>query len=390
MTPQRVAGIVLPLALLIVCAATVAAAPGQQDPQLAAIQTTISTANQEQSQALATGDASVMSDTATAGYLRQLMQTNQALAAQGATSIELIQLSWGPISVNGGTATATTSETWITTFSDGTTLESTDTNVYSLINQGGTWLIASDSHPAAGLPPSAPGAMPTPRVPVPMVPAGQNTSHNWSGYAATAGQYTAVTGTWTVPQPNVTGGSGIGATWVGIGGVSSRDLIQAGTQDTTPGGGQAQFQAWIEMLPRPSQQVPLVVSPGDSVTVTIAEQGAGTGNWQISMTNNTSGQTFQTSASHASSETSAEWIEEAPSGPGGILPLDNFSSVSFSAASATQDGHVVDLTDSSAQPITMLNANDQPLAIPSAIGADGSSFVVARTSAPPTTARPPL
>jgi hypothetical protein len=105
---------------------------------------------------------------------------------------------------------------------------------------------------------------------------------NWSGYVVTAGPYTGVTGVRTVPQPNVTGGTGIGATWVGIGGVSSRDLIQAGTQDATRGGGRAQFEAWIEMLPQPSQQVPLAVAPGDSVTVAIDELGAGTGNWQIS------------------------------------------------------------------------------------------------------------
>jgi len=121
----------------------------------------------------------------------------------------------------------------------------------------------------------------------------------------------------------VTGGSGIGATWVGIGGVTNRDLIQAGTQDATSGGGQAEFQAWIEMLPAASQQVPLAVAPGDSVTVSIDEQGEGSGSWQISITNNTSGQNYQTTATYTSTESSAEWIEEAPSGPGGILPLDN-------------------------------------------------------------------
>src|SRR5207237_557727 len=134
-------------------------------------------------------------------------------------------------------------------------------------------------------------------IPMPMVPVGPNTSRNWAGYAATGGGYTSVTGTWTVPQPNVMGGPGIGATWVGIGGVSSRDLIQAGTQDATSGG-QAQFQAWIEMLPQASQQVPLGVAPGDSVAVSIEEQGAGSGAWHMSITNNTSGQTFQTSASY--------------------------------------------------------------------------------------------
>jgi len=376
-----------PLALVILCVATTAfAAPGQPDPQAAAIQAVIQQANQEQSQALATGDPSVMSDTATAAYYRQLMQTNQALATAGVTNITLTQLTWGPIQINGTSATATTSETWLTEFSDGTTVQSTDTNMYTLTNQGGVWLIASDSHPAPSTPAvggqTPPMAQPTPQAPAPMVPAGQNTSHNWSGYAATGGQFTGVTGTWTVPQPVVTGGTGVGATWVGIGGVTNRDLIQAGTQDATPGGGQAQFQAWIEMLPAASQQVPLAVAPGDSVTVSIDEQGEGIGSWQISITNNTSGQNYQTTATYTSTESSAEWIEEAPSGPGGILPLDNFNSVSFTAASATQGSNSVDVREAGAKPITMLNANNQPLAIPSPIGSDGASFSVTRTSVP--------
>jgi len=194
-----------------------------------------------------------------------------------------------------------------------------------------------------------------------------------------------VSATWTVPQPIVTDGSGVGATWVGVGGVTSRDLIQAGTQDATPGGGQAQFQAWIEMLPAPSHQVPLAVAPGDSVTVSINEESEGSGRWQISMTNDTSGQNYQTTATYASSESSAEWIEEAPSGPNGILPLDDFNSVSFTAAIASRDGDQVDLSEAGATPITMLNPDNQPLAVPSSIGSDSASFNVTRTSAPATT-----
>ncbi len=60
------------------------------------------------------------------------------------------------------------------------------------------------------------------------MPVGQNTSHNWSGYAAKSGTYTGVTGTWTVPVPGINRTPGVGATWVGIGGVTSHDLIQAG------------------------------------------------------------------------------------------------------------------------------------------------------------------
>ncbi len=114
-----------------------------------------------------------------------------------------------------------------------------------------------------------------------------------------------------------------GATWVVVGVVTSHDLIQAGTQDVSQGGGRSQFQTWIEMLPAASQQVSLAVVPGDSITVSIEEQGADTGTWQISMKNNTSGQMFQTSVQYTSTESSAEWVEEAPASSRGILPLDN-------------------------------------------------------------------
>jgi hypothetical protein len=381
----------------------VTAAPPQVDPQLAAIQQVIQRANAEQAQAIASQNPSVMSDTATQAHYQQLVQINQNLLAQGVTNIRLTSLTWGPITINGATATATSYETWVTTFSDSTTMQSTDTNVYTLVQQGGSWIIQDDQQPTATPTTPTTPSQPTPSQPAPAVPGqptapvapqpaplpaapgAQNVSHNWSGYAATAGQtYTGVSATWTVPQLAPNGAAGVGATWVGIGGVNSSDLIQAGTQDVASGTGQAQFQAWIEMLPQPSRQVPLTVAPGDSVTVSITEQGAGTGTWLIAFKNNTSGQTYQTTVQYASSQSSAEWVEEAPSGPNGIVPLDNFGSVSFSGASAIVNGQTVNLAQAGAQPITMLNASSQPLAVPSAVGSDGSSFSVARTTAPAT------
>src|SRR5438067_2005184 len=389
-----------------------AASQSQPDTQLAAIQQVIQRANAEQTQAIASQNPSVMSDTATADHYNQLVQINQQLVAQGVTGIQLTNLAWGPITVNGTTATATSYETWVTTFSDGTTLQSTDTNVYTLVQQGGGWIIQDDQQPnsssSSGQPPTsqpspaAPGQpsaqpAPAPAAPAPAAPGqpapapaaagAQDTSTNWSGYAATGGQaYTAVTGTWTVPQLSQTGTAGVGATWVGIGGVSSRDLIQAGTQDVAVGSGQSQYQAWIELLPAASQQVPLAVAPGDSVTVSITEQGAGTGVWQIAFKNNTSGQTYQTTVQYTSSQSSAEWIEEAPAGRGGILPLDRFGTIPGSGATAVANGQTVDLAQAGAQPITMLNTAGQPLAVPSAIGSNGSSFSVARTQAAATPA----
>jgi Peptidase A4 family len=388
------AAVVLLLAALLGLATVPDGAPGHQlwtrfastanaqaDPQVAAIEKTIEQANAEQIQALQTNTPSVMADTGTAAYYRQLVQINQQLEAQGVTSIQLTDLHWGPITVNGTTATAQTTETWVTTLSDSTTSVSTDTNVYTLVQQNGHWVIEADQQPSGGqgVAPSSPGqARPTP---LPAVPNSDTTSHNWSGYAATGGNtYTAVSGTWTVPQLAQNGAPGVGATWVGIGGVNSPDLIQAGTQDVGSGG-QAQYQAWIEMLPAASQQVPLVVAPGDSVSVSITEQGPGSGNWQIVLKNNTSGQRYQATVQYASSQSSAEWIEEAPASQGGIVPLDNFGSVAFTAATTTENGGAVDIAQAGAQPIAMLNAANQPLAVPSPIGSDGSSFSVARTSA---------
>src|SRR5205823_10341559 len=135
--------------------------------------------------------------------------------------------------------------------------------------------------------------------------------HNWSGYAATGGTYTAVSGSWSVPQFSPDGPAGIDAAWVGIGGVRSRDLIQAGTQQTVSGSGRTQYEAWIEMLPRSSRPVPLQVHPGDSITVSINEES--TDQWLIHFTNNTTGQTYDTTQTYTSSHSSAEWVEEAPS-----------------------------------------------------------------------------
>ena len=228
-----------------------------------------------------------------------------------------------------------------------------------------------------------------PVLPFPGIPDDQNTSHNWSGYAATGGTYTSVTGTWTVPQFSADGSFGIDAAWVGIGGVRSRDLIQAGTQQTVSGSGSTQYEAWVEMLPRTSRPVPLRVHAGDSVTVSISEQSPD--QWSIDFTNNTTGQTYQTTQQYSSSHSSAEWVEEAPSsGRGSLLPLDNFGSIEFSNGSAVKDGQTVTIAGSNARAITMLGDTNQALAVPSSLSDDGTGFTVARTDAPATTpaARP--
>lgn len=81
-------------------------------------------------------------------------------------------------------------------------------------------------------------------------------SSNWAGYAATGGSFTAVSGTWRVPEFAPDSPIGTDATWVGIGGVRGTDLIQAGTQETVAGRGRTTYEAWVETLP----QCPMAVT----------------------------------------------------------------------------------------------------------------------------------
>ena len=140
------------------------------------------------------------------------------------------------------------------------------------------------------------------------------------------------------------------------------------------------YDAWTETLPQSTRTIALAVSGGDTVSVSITEQSAGL--WLIEMKNVTTGRSFTTTLRYASSKSSAEWIEEAPSLGRGIAPLDSFGSVTFTAAGAVVDGKRESLSAANAKAVTMANAADQPLAVPSAIGSDGASFTVTRTSNP--------
>jgi hypothetical protein len=212
---------------------------------------------------------------------------------------------------------------------------------------------------------------------------GPSTSLNWAGYSATGGVFTSVNGTWNVPAiPSATITSG-DATWVGIGGISGADLIQIGTQTLTTPSGAVQYLAFYETLPQTAQTISITINPGDSITASVIEQS--TGAWSLSLKNNTSGQSFQTLISYASSHSSAEWIEEMPStGNGSFIQIDKFGIVSFSGGSTIKNGNTLTIAGAGGQAITMNTSSAQALAATSSLGNDGASFSVTRTSIAPT------
>jgi Peptidase A4 family len=199
-------------------------------------------------------------------------------------------------------------------------------------------------------------------------------SHNWSGYAATSGAFTSITGTWVVPQVTGSSYSAADATWVGIGGLNRSDLIQSGTQDIVSRTGRVTTVAFIEMLPDAGQPIPVSISRGDAVTVSLTERT--TNQWRITFQDNTNRQIYTTTVVYPSSLTSAEWIEEAPSRGHKILPLDNFGAVQFSRGLTVEGGKQLTIAQSNAQSIILENKSSQTLAVPSSLYSGGTSFTI--------------
>lgn len=233
----------------------------------------------------------------------------------------------------------------------------------------------SPTSKVSGLAPTSPGPAKAKTPGSTQVTTGY-TSLNWSGYMAASSTFTSVSGSWIAPSATGNGSSTTAdSTWIGIGGVTSGDLIQTGTQNTITAGGHRYTSAFYEMLPGASINITsLTVTAGDSMTASIRETGSSV--WTISITDDTTGKTFTKVVSYSSSLSSAEWIEEDPSySSGSLVPFDSFNEAIFSSASTVANGASVNLSTSTAQPIIMVNNSGGYIAVPSTISG-GSSFTV--------------
>ncbi len=200
-------------------------------------------------------------------------------------------------------------------------------------------------------------------------------SSNWSGYMSANGKYTSVSATWIADNPKGNGTTTTAdATWVGIGGITTSDLIQVGTNNTVSSSGQVVVQAFYEMLPNVSTNIPsLTINPGDTINASVTEDG--TNVWVIDISDMTSNTSFTKTVSYTSSNSSAEWIEEDPSySNGSLVPFDNFGQVDFTNSKTIDNGVTDNLTQVSAQSITMVNSSGQAEATPSVIASDGTDF----------------
>jgi hypothetical protein len=206
-------------------------------------------------------------------------------------------------------------------------------------------------------------------------------SLNWSGYADTGSGITAVDSTFVVPSAGLVP-PGFAATWAGIGGYSTSDLIQAGVgEQSIPSNPLLgpQYYAWYEILP--ASETPIsgctgdaacTVTPGDTVSVDIHEVSTNT--WSISITDSGHWSWTDSAVQYASSESSAEWILEAPTLVVAQTTLPNVGIVHFGPTSTFTDGSGTH-TIAGGNPTQIdLSPGLIDEATPSALASDGESF----------------
>ena len=197
-------------------------------------------------------------------------------------------------------------------------------------------------------------------------------SENWGGYAVTTTNVTGVSASWQVPQvtnPSTSDSS----TWVGIGGMFSSSLIQAGT-DQQIQHGHPFYYAWIELLPAAPQPLTGIdILPGDTVSVTITNLQSD--QWQIVFQNIDSKQSSTKTVTYNSCRCSAEWIEEVPSVKGQQTLLADFTSITFKNATATINSLSGQINTLKPRAIRMIDATGQVVLQPQVIHGDSFSVV---------------
>jgi hypothetical protein len=161
-------------------------------------------------------------------------------------------------------------------------------------------------------------------------------SGNWSGYAATGsgGQFTSVSANWVQPAGHCGAGDQYAAFWVGLDGYTSGTVEQIGSE-VDCAGRTASYYGWWEMYPGAAAQFTNLVRPGDHFSSSVTYRGSNV--FRLRLTDSTQGWTQTLSEILAgASRSSAEVIAEAPccTARGGILPLTNFGTVSFTSAKA--------------------------------------------------------
>jgi hypothetical protein len=212
-----------------------------------------------------------------------------------------------------------------------------------------------------------------------------NQSNNWSGYnqgtlEKGGKMFHAVAGTWTVPRATAhrRGEQEFSATWAGIGGgcidagcnLTDNTLIQAGTEQDVDSSGKTSYSSWWEIIPAPSINTPLAVSPGNRVHVDISEVAPEL--WSIKIQNLSTNKAWAITVPYTSSYATAEWINETPLTccPVQVGPLPNLSTVNFDFATTNHQPAGL----AASEEVQLIDLKGHVVATPSAPDSDRDGF----------------
>jgi Peptidase A4 family len=199
---------------------------------------------------------------------------------------------------------------------------------------------------------------------------------NWSGYAISGSKLNSITGSWTIQSVAPSKTSTYSSQWIGIDGFSNSSLIQTGTESDFANG-RASYRAWWEILPAAETVISsITVLPGDHVSASISQTSGGL--WVISITDDTTGQSFSTMQTYSGPQTSGEWIEEAPTIGGRVASLANYGLTTFDPG--TLNGQNPQLTVSEGG--VMIQKRIQ-VSTPSAPDGDADGFNMRYGATPP-------
>jgi hypothetical protein len=201
---------------------------------------------------------------------------------------------------------------------------------------------------------------------------GEETSTNWSGYAAYGQTFTAVQGGWTQPAASCSLKGrqvSLAAFWVGLDGYLNKTVEQTGTEADCEGS-RPVYYAWYELYPQKLFVIPKPVEPGDVLRAKVTQS-------TLELEDKTAGWTSTEEFLPASLEfSSAEWIAEAP-----FTRLTNFGSVHFSGASASVGKTTGSISAWENDSITLVGGRGRhttTLAEPGGLEEEGSSFSISQ------------
>lgn len=172
-------------------------------------------------------------------------------------------------------------------------------------------------------------------------------SNNWAGVVREqpppSGTYTAVSATFTVPDPTATDNSGdqeAASVWVGLDGDTyTKAILQAGI-DSYIQNGQKSYDAWYEWYPNSAENFNLGLTAGDVIVAKVEASSPSKGVAIIE--NKSTGQTVSKTISAPSTSATlagqnAEWIVEDFNTGNSQVPFANFGHVTFTGAQAASD-----------------------------------------------------